>query len=233
MKKWLSFLVALCLLVSVACCAAAETDDPAAESKVTEPAATAADMDYIGKWLVRYAKVNGVMTGASAVPLSMEFHADGTAAFVSPDHTENGSWAAAETGVTLTDAAGNTILFPYEDGLLAYDANGIILYFAKDEAAQPVCWIMFTEWKNTSIVMGNYVLDPAAVEQDFSITLKEDGTAVFHINGRDVDGKWEMIGGAYYLTDASGVTKKLTYADNTLNMEEDGVIMVFTPVNAQ
>lgn len=215
MKKRISLLLVLCVLLSVSCCALAE------------------ETDYTGLWKVCMVAAEDRLAPAPALPMSMEFFADGKAVLTLDGQNKDCTWAAGENGVVLTDNTGSTGEFPCINNMLVYLIPGGAFYFAKetDTPVSPADYLGV--WKNTSIEMGIYLIDPVANGQDFSVTLKEEGVAVFSVNGREETGKWAIATtDVLLLTDGGGMTKMLTFANDTLTNEEDGILMIFTRLPA-
>ena len=211
MKKITALLLALCVFVSLAGCALAETD-------------------YTDLWKVcMIAGSDGNPAPASDIPMTMEIAAEGTAVLTLDGQGKECTWAVSENGIMLTDAAGSTGEFPYVNNMLVYLIPGGAFYFAQvsdEPLSQPE---YLGSWLNTSIEMGVYIIDPIASGRNFSITLEEEGKAVFHIDGKEETGTWVTVAAdTILLRDASGAAKVLTYADDMLSVNEDGILMLFT-----
>ena len=211
MKKTIALLLALCVLVGLAGGAFAQTD-------------------YTGLWKVSMiAGSDGNPSPVADIPMIMEIAADGTAVLTLDGHGKECTWAVSENGITLTDAAGSTGEFPYVNNMLVYQIPGGAFYFAR-ESDEPLSAEKFLgEWLNTSVEMGIYIIDPIASGRNFSVTLAEEGKAVFTIDGAKEDGSWTVVAAdTILLIDGSGAAKVLTYADDILSVEEEGILMIFT-----
>lgn len=211
MKKTISLLLALFVLVSLAACAFAETD-------------------YTGLWKVSMiAGSNGNPSPAVDIPMTMEIASDGTAVLTLDGQGKDCTWAVSENGIALTDAAGSTGEFPYVNNMLVYQIPGGAFYFAKASDEPQSTEKFLGAWQNTSIEMGIYIIDPIASGRNFHVTLQEDGKALFHIDGTEEEGTWAIVAAdTILLIDNSGAAKVLTYADDILSVDEDGILMIFT-----
>lgn len=211
MKKIIAFMLALCVFISLAGCAFSQTD-------------------YTGLWKVcMIAGSDGNPTPAPDIPMTMEIAPEGTAVLTLDGQGKDCTWAVSENGITLTDNAGSTGEFPYVNNMLVYLIPGGAFYFAK-ETDTPLSQAQYLgAWQNTAIEMGVYIIDPVASGRNFSVTLQEDGKAVFTIDGKEEEGAWAVVAAdTILLIDAGGAAKVLTYSNDTLTVDEEGILMIFT-----
>lgn len=208
MRKIIALLLAMCVFIGLSGCTLAETD-------------------YTGLWTVRMVANETNMTATTEVPMSMELFADGKAVLTTDGQGKECTWAASENGITLTNADGSAGEFPLLNNMLVYAIPGGAFCFAKEGDLSPAAYLGL--WENTCIEMGMYLIDPAENNQHFSVELKEDGIAVFNVNGQEEEGTWAVLAeGTLLLTDAGGVGKVLTFADDALTMDENDILMIFT-----
>ena len=210
MKKIIALLLSLCVFVSIACCAMAETD-------------------YTGLWKVCMIAKEGVLAATTEVPMTMDIMNDGTAVLTTDGQPKECTWAVSENGIALTNADGSTGEFPCIYNMLVYAIPGGAFYFAKEPTTPFSQAEYLGTWQNTAIEMGVYIIDPIASGRNFSVTLMEDGKAVFLIDGKEEEGSWGMVAAdTILLSDASGAAKVLTFANDTLSIDEEGILMIFT-----
>lgn len=84
-------------------------------------------------------------------------------------------------------------------------------------------------WALTLMTSGETSIDPAALGMDMTITLNADGTCSLITMGVAEDGTWAATETGVNVTDATGATNPLTYADGTLVMELENTQLIFSP----
>lgn len=136
MKKLSALLLALLLAATLCFGAMAET---ATETETTEPTTevtettetttetTAEPVSYVGAWALSEIRSGEVVMDPAMMGMDMSIvlNEDGTCTLSTMGMTEQGTWAATEGGVSLTDAAGTTNVFTYRDGALVLASEGI------------------------------------------------------------------------------------------------------------
>ena len=111
MKKLLTLLLALCMLLG--CAAFAETTD------------------YLGVWVLTSMESFGITMDPSAPGLDavMTINADGTCVQESLGEVMDCTWAETETGIVVNDAEGDLETYTYVDGTLVLEQDGLKLIF--------------------------------------------------------------------------------------------------------
>lgn len=109
MKKLSALLLALLLAATLCVGAMAET------------------ASYVGTWVLTSIASAGMSMDPATLgmELSIVLREDGTCTLTMLEMAEEGTWAPAEGGVSLTDASGTTAVLTYRDGALVMASEGI------------------------------------------------------------------------------------------------------------
>lgn len=163
MKKLLSLLLALMLLLS--CAAFAEA------------------ADYVGYWVMTGIEYAGVPMDPAQLGLNayMELYDDGTCLMVMMDDGQYGTWTVTESGIETTDAEGVVDPFTLVDGALVCEQEGNKLIFTQEAYTMPLSGLTAAdfegEWVFTYVELGNeaYYADEVGMTMTLSI---KDGKGV-------------------------------------------------------
>lgn len=139
--------------------------------------------DYAGYWLLTSAQVNGETYDPAALGMTayMELYEDGTCLLVAMDERLDGVWTVTSTGITTTDANGDTAVYTYADGALIVEEDGCKLFFTPEAYTMPLNGLTMADfegdWVFTYVEVGNeaYYADELGVEMTLSI---HDGKGV-------------------------------------------------------
>lgn len=182
-------------------------------------------VDYTGLWTM----TGGVVNGQSytdeqlGMELTMELREDGTCILTISDEAENGTWVAAENGVTVTDATDVAQTFTLEEGKLVAEEEGMKIIFSRAAAGADYVdtWIAIT------LESGGQTIDLLSQGLVMSLTLNEDGTCVLDASGVPQDGTWAVTDTGITTTDADGIVDVYTLTDGKLSAEAEGMKIVF------
>lgn len=142
MKKLLTLLVALCMLMG--CAALAETTD------------------YLGVWVLTGVESFGIAMDPSALGMDavMTINAGGICVQESMGEVMECTWAETETGIVVNDAEGDLESYTYADGTLVLEQDGVKMIFEQGiwplanqtlaDLAVTGSWPMSNTWKNSS-----------------------------------------------------------------------------------
>lgn len=91
----------------------------------------AAGYNYVGTWVLSGVEVFGIAMAPSAVGVAgdMALYEDGTCTLTMMDESQEGTWAATETGITTTDAQGVVDTYQLVNGELVAEQDGMKLIF--------------------------------------------------------------------------------------------------------
>ncbi len=164
MKKLATLLLALVLAATLCCGALAEA------------------IDYTGEWVLTTVSMSGMSLDAATLGLEMSllFNEDGTCAMSSMGETENGTWVATETGVAMTDTAGDVANLVYADGTLSMSEEGMTMVFVPANA-NVLANLTLADFDGTWVL--EYVVTSlygaySAEDLDIAMTVKiQDGAA--------------------------------------------------------
>ena len=143
-----------------------------------------ADVDFVsGYWVLTEVEAMGFKMDAEALQMQgyMELYEDGTCWLVANDEAIDGTWAKTETGITTTDANGETDVYTYVNDTLVVEQEGVKLIFNLEEYTVPLVGLTVAdfdgEWVFHSVDVGNAFYD--ADELGLSMRLSiQDGKGV-------------------------------------------------------
>lgn len=142
------------------------------------------DVDFVaGCWVLTAVETMGFTMDAGALQMQayMELYEDGNCWLVQNDEAIGGTWAKTETGITTTDANGETDVYTYVNGTLVVEQEGVKLIFNMEEYTVPLTGLTVAdfdgEWVFHSVEAGNTFYD--AQELGLSMRLSiQDGKGV-------------------------------------------------------
>lgn len=196
MKKLLALLLALAMMLG--CTAFAETA-----------------INYVGAWMLMGVEMLGVTVDPATVNVSayMELYEDGTCVLSMMDETQEGTWAATETGITTTDAEGVVDTYTLADGNLVVEQMGMKLIFVP---YAPMSGLTVADFNGVWTLSYVEVYDYTAMTQDF-YEAEELGSSMV-ITLADGKGRLEMV--------SDGVTEAYD-ADCVVETLEDGSSVMY------
>lgn len=125
-----------------------------------------ADVDFVaGYWVLTEVETMGFKMDAEALQMQgyMELYEDGTCWLVANDEASDGTWAKTETGITTTDANGETDVYTYVNDKLVVEQEGVKLIFNLEEYTVPLVGLTVAdfdgEWVFHSVEVGNAFYD--------------------------------------------------------------------------
>ncbi len=209
MKKILSLILALALMLS--CLAAA---------------AAAEGTDYSGDWYLNEIKIGEVTDHPSCVGLSvaMKLNADGTGVISTSQNGETVdshlTWTAAETGVE-TDEEGYKTTYTFENGNLWVDIGEFIMIFGR-ELAEPVKEPAAVAAESLDAFQGAWQLDSLKLDnlmfkKDFANALGQSYEGSLKVDGDQAALTMSYFNGesSVQIPEHSGT---LTFADGAATM---------------
>lgn len=154
--------------------------------------------DYTGKWVLTGVEMNGTRVSNTMLGLEMSLtlNADGTCLYETADDAQPGTWAATETGITVTDEGGAQDLFTYGEDMLSIVQSGVTLLMTREGAepaiAAPKQYVKGTprtgltladfngRWVLVGAETGGMFLTPDMVGMSLQIDLA-DGAGEYHV----------------------------------------------------
>ncbi len=146
-------------------------------------AAFAEAVDYVGYWVMSGVEVAGIRVDPTMLGLNayMELYEDGSCMLVAMDEVLEGTWAVTETGITTTDANGETDTYTYVEGELVVEEEGNKLIFTPGDYVLPLSGLTMAdfdgEWVFTYAEMGNAIYYPEELGADIQLSI-HDGKGV-------------------------------------------------------
>lgn len=222
MKKLISMLLALAMLLS--CAALGE-----------------AAVDYVGTWMLTGLEAGGMMWDMTmlaqmGMDMTMTINEDGTMFTTSMGVTENGTWVVTEKGIAITDDE-ETIEIACENDVLRIEEEGAAMLLTREGAApavapaavetSPAAADFAAYWVLSSVEIGGESRDAAELGLNAYMELYDDGYCVMVMDDQMQEGSWTMTETGIQTTDADGVVESMTYVDGALVVEQDGVKMIF------
>jgi len=252
MKKFLSVLLALLVMLSGI-------------------SAFASEADLVGDWMLTQASAEGMTFGAAdlGVEMTVTLNADGTAtmSMTSDGTTEaaEGSWIMIGDVVTIT-ADNEPADFTYENGRLALTEDGVTMYLDKDgiipadaepsmdlsgllgesevsegtavEAAVPNADELIGAWTLAGASSSGIELTPEALGMEMSVVLNADFTAVISVvtadsSEEDTGSSWGLTATGATLTDSTGDSLSMYLEDGLLVLDDNaGTLIYLAPADA-
>lgn len=247
MKKMLSMLVALAMLLTLAAPALAE------------------QADVVGTWTVTDVEISGVTVDAAAagMQMTMTLGEDGAAALDDGSAVQTGTWSFDGETLSLVDETGDEMLLALQtDGTLLLDADGMVIVWEMDAvqsggeaadsdnlvtsddaaaageaAASPDASDDVTPvgtWVLESVDAAGETLTPADAGLEMSVTFNADGTATWVTDGVAAECSWMQDGAVVSAIDPAAepaqVSEFTLQADGTMTLEQaDGMRLTFVP----
>lgn len=220
MKKLLSLLLGLALMLG--CAAMAEMT-----------------VDYTGEWVMTGAEMGGAAVDLSLLNISasMTINEDGTCVLTMMGEAENGTWAAGEDGLTVTDASGEAGTYVLADGKLSVNREGVTMIFSRPAVEETVAAAVPADasayigaWELTSGMANGVTVDVSTLNLTMHAYINEDGTCELITQGVSETGTWALAEGGIALTDELGDSFIFTLKDGALTTEMSGVTLVLTPM---
>ena len=252
MKKFLSVLLALLVMLSGI-------------------SAFASEADLVGDWMLTQASAEGMTFGAAdlGVEMTVTLNADGTAtmSMTSDGTTEaaEGSWIMIGDVVTIT-ADNEPADFTYENGRLALTEDGVTMYLDKDgiipadaepsmdlsgllgesevsegtavEAAVPNADELIGAWTLAGASSSGIELTPEELGMEMSVVLNADFTAVISVvtadsSEEDTGSSWGLTATGATLTDSTGDSLSMYLEDGLLVLDDNaGTLIYLAPADA-
>lgn len=252
MKKFLSVLLALLLMLSGI-------------------SAFASEADLVGDWMLTQASVEGMTFGAAdlGVEMTVTLNADGTATMsMTSDgvtETAEGSWSLNGDVATIT-ADDEPADFTYENGRLSLTEDGVTMYLDKDgiipadaepsmdlsgllgesevsegtavEAAVPNADELIGAWTLAGASSSGIELTPEELGMEMSVVLNDDFTAVISVvtadsSEEDTGSSWGLTATGATLTDSTGDSLSMYLEDGLLVLDDNaGTLIYLAPADA-
>lgn len=226
MKKLLSLLLALAVMLG--CTALAE----------------AAAADYVGTWMLTTletaeATMDMTMLAQLGMDMTMTLNADGTMFTTTMGVKEEGTWVVTEQGIAITDDE-ETIQIIYQDDALRIEEDGAaMLLTRKDASAQADAGVQADPgaadydyvgaWVLDAVEMFGLQVDPATAGVSGDMALYEDGTCTLTMLDESQEGTWAITETGITTTDAEGVVDTYTLVNGQLVVEQTGMKLIFVP----
>lgn len=152
--------------------------------------AMAEEVSYVGAWTLTEIRSGELVMDPATLGMDMAIvlNEDGTCTLTTMGTTENGTWAPAEGGISLTDASGVTDTILYRDGTLVLASEGIEMILtpaAEGEYAEILAGLTLADFA------GNWVLEH--VETTYGVFGVEDLGAEMTVSIVGADAVINMI----------------------------------------
>lgn len=213
MKKLLSLLLALAMLLGMTAFAEEEP------------------FDYTGLWVLTGVSTTGVTVDPSALGLdmTMELYEDGSCTLIALGEEEKGAWILIEGGVSVIDEDAvpmNLIL--NEEGALTVEEEGATMIFTREEYAEPLSGLTVADFNGSWIfvyaeTMGQIILAEEA-GLAMSITL-QDGTGHVEITDAETTEAYDAVCEIEEI-EGVGTVMYFLYLDETGAATENGLILL-------
>ena len=225
MKKLLSLLLALAMLLGLT-------------------AFAEATVDYTGVWTLNRVETPGMtmdmsMLAQLGMNMTITINEDGTMVMTTLGVDENGTWAVTGTGISIADEE-ETIELTYEQDMLRMEDKEGTMLFARGEAngqsatplqadANAASYDYVGAWVLNSVEVMGIAMDPGMVGLGGDMMLYEDGTCVLTMLDESQEGTWAVTETGIATTDADGVVDAFMLVNGQLVIEQSGMKLVFIP----
>lgn len=230
MKKGLSVLVALAMLLTLAMPALAEAASVAGVWTMTAMISSGVEID----------------PASMGMEMSMDLAEDGTGTLTAFGVGSEVTWTFDGATLDVTDPDGTVSFELQEDGTLRADISGMETIWSSGAADSPEAAPVETPavatdvedgaavgvWQLVSASAANIAVDLQAMGLEILIEFAEDGTCTMTTNGVSETGAWTQDGANISMTDdASGAELVFQMLeDGTLLVDLQGMQMIFTYV---
>lgn len=230
MKKGLSILVALAMLLTLAVPALAEAASVAGVWTMTAMISSGVEIDPV----------------SMGMEMSMDLAEDGTGTLTAFGVGSEVTWTFDGATLDVTDPDGTVSFELQEDGTLRADISGMETIWSSGAADSPEAAPVETPavatdvedgaavgvWQLASASAANIAVDLQAMGLEILIEFAEDGTCTMTTNGVSETGAWTQDGANISMTDDASGTELVfqMLEDGTLLVDLQGMQMIFTYV---
>ena len=230
MKKGLSVLVALAMLLTLAVPALAEAASVAGVWTMTAMISSGVEIDPV----------------SMGMEMSMDLAEDGTGTLTAFGVGSEVTWTFDGATLDVTDPDGTVSFELQEDGTLRADISGMETIWSSGAADSPEAAPVETPavatnvedgaavgvWQLVSASAANIAVDLQAMGLEILIEFAEDGTCTMTTNGVSETGAWTQDGANISMTDDASGTELVfqMLEDGTLLVDLQGMQMIFTYV---
>lgn len=230
MKKGLSVLVALAMLLTLAVPALAEAASVAGVWTMTAMISSGVEIDPV----------------SMGMEMSMDLAEDGTGTLTAFGVGSEVTWTFDGATLDVTDPDGTVSFELQEDGTLRADISGMETIWSSGAADSPEAAPVETPavatdvedgaavgvWQLASASAANIAVDLQAMGLEILIEFAEDGTCTMTTNGVSETGAWTQDGANISMTDDASGTELVfqMLEDGTLLVDLQGMQMIFTYV---
>lgn len=230
MKKGLSILVALAMLLTLAVPALAEAASVAGVWTMTAMISSGVEIDPV----------------SMGMEMSMDLAEDGTGTLTAFGVGSEVTWTFDGATLDVTDPDGTVSFELQEDGTLRADISGMETIWSSGAADSPEAAPVETPavatdvedgaavgvWQLVSASAANIAVDLQAMGLEILIEFAEDGTCTMTTNGVSETGAWTQDGANISMTDDASGTELVfqMLEDGTLLVDLQGMQMIFTYV---
>lgn len=200
------------------------------------PAATSAEgVDFVaGYWVLDSVQVMGFTMDAEAMQMQayMELYDDGTCLLVQDEEMQYGTWTKTETGLTTTDAEGQTDVYTYVDGTLVVEVEDSKFIFTPETYTVPLSGLTAADfegdWVFNYVEVGNTSYYPEEVGMSMTLSI-QDGQGVHTMTFADDSGETtEVYNGVCQIEEIPdfGTAMYLLYTDEAGQQDGSGVMLL-------
>ncbi len=230
MKKGLSVLVALAMLLTLAMPALAEAASVAGVWTMTAMISSGVEID----------------PASMGMEMSMDLAEDGTGTLTAFGVGSEVTWTFDGATLDVTDPDGTVSFELQEDGTLRADISGMETIWSSGAVDSPEAAPVETPavatdvedgaavgvWQLASASAANIAVDLQAMGLEILIEFAEDGTCTMTTNGVSETGAWTQDGANISMTDDASGTELVfqMLEDGTLLVDLQGMQMIFTYV---
>lgn len=230
MKKGLSVLVALAMLLTLAVPALAEAASVAGAWTMTAMISSGVEIDPV----------------SMGMEMSMDLAEDGTGTLTAFGVGSEVTWTFDGATLDVTDPDGTVSFELQEDGTLRADISGMETIWSSGAVDSPEAAPVETPavatdvedgaalgvWQLVSASAANIAVDLQAMGLEILIEFAEDGTCTMTTNGVSETGAWTQDGANISMTDDASGTELVfqMLEDGTLLVDLQGMQMIFTYV---
>ncbi len=230
MKKGLSVLVALAMLLTLAVPALAEAASVARVWTMTAMISSGVEIDPV----------------SMGMEMSMDLAEDGTGTLTAFGVGSEVTWTFDGATLDVTDPDGTVSFELQEDGTLRADISGMETIWSSGAADSPEAAPVETPavatdvedgaavgvWQLVSASAANIAVDLQTMGLEILIEFAEDGTCTMTTNGVSETGAWTQDGANISMTDDASGTELVfqMLEDGTLLVDLQGMQMIFTYV---
>ena len=230
MKKGLSVLVALAMILTLAVPALAEAASVAGVWTMTAMISSGVEIDPV----------------SMGMEMSMDLAEDGTGTLTAFGVGSEVTWTFDGATLDVTDPDGTVSFELQEDGTLRADISGMETIWSSGAADSPEAAPVETPavatdvedgaavgvWQLVSASAANIAVDLQTMGLEILIEFAEDGTCTMTTNGVSETGAWTQDGANISMTDDASGTELVfqMLEDGTLLVDLQGMQMIFTYV---